>query len=160
MRMLLPLLLLLGCPADETGPPLTDTVELVLWTAQCEPDEDPQDHFHRAETGEPWTIAWRLPCVRDGGEVSWFAVKVSLWEDRAEDVWNVWYIEPSISELRYGQANIDGALDPQNADYPAALLRVGPVSPLDPGDYRVEVWAVVGDSLDAQRNEVRLTVVE
>ncbi len=160
MRPLLPLLLLVACPAADEGPPLTDTVDLVLWTAQCEPELDPEDHFYIADNGEPWHIAWELPCVRDGGEVTWFAVKVSLWEDRAEDLWNLWYVDPSIHELRYGQASVDGALDPQNTAYPDALLRVGPISPLDVGDYRVEVWAVVNDSLDAQRNEVRLTVVE
>lgn len=37
-------------------------------------------------------------------------------------------------------------------------MRVPP-DELAGGDYRVEVWGVVDDYLDSQRNEVRLTVV-
>lgn len=161
MRALLPLLLLLSA-CDPAADPIdtTDSVELVLWTLQCEPDVDPPDHFVLDAATQVWWLRWTVPCVRDGGDVDWLAVKVSLWDDRAEDLWNLWFVDPELRELRYGQADVPGIIDATNIDYPNALERVPPSTPLPPGDYRVEVWAVVGGSLDAQRNEVRVTVVE
>jgi hypothetical protein len=35
-----------------------------------------------------------------------------------------------------------------------------PPAILQPGDYRVEVWAVTDDYLDSQRSEVRLTITD
>ncbi len=160
MRRLLPLLLLVGC-APEPGPAATtDSVELVLWTLSCEPDEDPPDHFQLAADQQVWWLRWSVPCVRDGGTVDWLAVKVSLWDDRAEDLWNLWFDDPELRELRYGAADVPGVADASNTDFPNALERVPAQTPLPPGDYRAEVWAIVGGSLDAQRNEVRVTVLE
>ena len=124
-----------------------------------EPDVEPEDHF--VVERSPYVITWDALCVRDGRDVSWGALKISYWEDRAEDAWNVWLIDPEVSEVTYGEPQIDGTSDPNipNTMFPYALERVGPAA-LDPGDYRVEVWAVVDDYLDSQRNEVRLTVVE
>ena len=149
--------------ACETTPveiELTETVELVLSTSLCEPEEEPVDHFFAAEDA-PFRIAWETLCVRDSGEVNWYAVKVSYWEDRAEDAWNVWLIDPTIDSVRYGEATIPAVVDANvvNTNHPNALERVAPAL-LEPGDYRVEVWAVVDDYLDSQRSEVRLTLVD
>ncbi len=157
----LPLLVALtACPVEPIDPVLDDGVEVVLWTTQCEPDALPQDHFFVTNDG-PYAIAWDVLCVRDRGEFLWFAVKVSYWEDRAEDAWNLWLIDPSVREVTYGERDVDGTTDPNipNTSFPDALERVPP-APLDPGDYRVEVWGIVGEYTDSQRNEVRLTVVE
>lgn len=157
--LLLSLLLLTACDAEEAPPQTTDSVDLVLWTLQCEPEADPQDHFHIDASTQVWWIRWELPCVRDGGTVDWMAVKVSLWDDRAEDLWNLWFVDPELDEVRYGAADVPGIADSTNTDFPHALERVTPITPLPAGDYRVEVWAIVGGSLDAQRTEVRLTVL-
>ena len=87
-------------------------------------------------------------------------MKVSYWEDRAEDAWNVWLIHPDRSSVRYGEAQIEAAVDPNivNVDHPQAMERVPPAL-LEPGDYRVEVWGVVDNYLDSQRSEVQVSVV-
>lgn len=163
MRRLAPTLALLcllaGCTDAPTDPVLVDEVHVVLFTSQCEPEPAPIDHFAVSWSGT-FDISWQALCVRDGRDVSWWAVKVSYWEDRAEDAWNVWLIDPTVDRVRYGEAMIPGAADPNmlNEAYPDALERVAP-DVLEPGEYRVEVWAVVDDYLDSQRNEVRLTVV-
>lgn len=159
LPVLLPALLLLSaCTAEPTDPVLDDRVDVQLWTVMCEPDEEPEDHF--VVEVSPFVIGWEALCVRDGRDVSWWALKISYWDDRAEDAWNVWLIDPTVQEVTYGQPGIDGASDPNvpNTMFPDALERVGPAS-LDPGEYRLEVWAVVDDYLDSQRNEVRVTVV-
>ncbi len=157
--LLLSLSLLAACTTEPAEPVLHDRVEVQLWTVLCEPDVEPEDHF--VVERSPYVITWDALCVRDGRDVSWWALKISYWEDRAEDAWNVWLIDPEVSEVTYGEPQIDGTSDPNipNTMFPYALERVGPAA-LDPGDYRVEVWAVVDDYLDSQRNEVRLTVVE
>jgi hypothetical protein len=160
VRFLLAILLLAACEPTELPAETTDSVELVLWTTQCEPEADPQDHFHVDAATQVWWLRWSIPCVRDGGDVDWLAVKVTDWDDRAEDVWNLWFVDPTLSEVRYGQADVPGIADSTNVDFPNALERVTPITPLPPGDYRAEIWAIVGGSLDAQRNEVRITVVE
>ncbi len=101
MRALLPILLLLAaCDPAEVPPETTDSVELVLWTLQCEPDVDPEDHFFVDATTQVWWIRWMVPCVRDGGDVDWLALKITLWDDRAEDIWNVWFADPELREVR------------------------------------------------------------
>ena len=154
------LALLVGCPDGAEEPVLTSEVTVVLFTSQCEPEVAPQDRFWVARSGS-FDIAWEALCVRDDREVGWWAVKVSYWADRAEDAWNVWLIDPTVDRVRYGEAMIPGAVDPNvlNEAWPDALERVAP-DELVAGDYRVEVWAVVDDYLDSQRNEVRLTVVD
>ena len=149
---------LVACAEEELAPEVSDQVDLVLSTSLCEPDEPPVDHFWAAASAS-FDITWDTLCVRDGGEISWYAVKVSYWEDRAEDAWNVWLIHPDRSEVRYGEATIKGVLDPNivNPSHPDAMERVPPAT-LQPGDYRVEVWAVTDDYLDSQRSEVRLTI--
>lgn len=159
--LLLPVLLLLcGCGEGVPDPPIGDSVDLVLSTALCPPDDDPPEQYW-VDVAAGFDIRWETLCVRDGGQINWYAVKVSYWEDRAEDAWNVWLIDPNRSSVRYGEALIEGALDPNvvNVDHPYALERVAPAL-LETGDYRVEVWGVVDDYLDSQRSEVRLTVVE
>jgi hypothetical protein len=161
-RLLLLLLVfgLVGCDEEDLAPDLTEQVDLVLSTSLCEPSEAPEEHFWAA-VSTSFDIRWDTLCVRDGGEVSWYAVKVSYWEDRAEDAWNVWLIHPDRSEVRYGEATIDGVLDPNivNPAHPDAMERVPPAI-LQPGDYRVEVWAVTDEYLDSQRSEVRLTITD
>ena len=149
-----------GCPAIEPDPVLTDEVHLVLYTSLCEPTEELQDHFYVAR-GATFEISWEALCVRDDREISWWAVKVTYWEDRSEDAWNVWLIAPEIDHVRYGEGTIDAAVDPNiiNENHPLAMERVPP-DDLLVGEYRVEVWGVVDDYLDSQRNEVRLTVVD
>ena len=154
------LLLVSACTDEPADPVLTDEVHLVLYTSLCEPGSPPDDHFAVTRSGT-FDISWEALCVRDGREIGWWAVKVSWWQDRAEDAWNVWLIDPEVERVRYGQATISGAADPNvlNEAWPDALERVAP-SELDAGEYRVEVWGVVDDYLDSQRNEVRLTVVD
>ncbi len=160
-NLLLPFLaLLLGACEEVPEPPeITDRVELVLSTSLCTPDTPPDTRFWGLATAS-FDIAWDTLCVRDGGEINWYAVKVSYWEDRAEDAWNVWLIHPELRAVRYGEASIEAAVDPNivNEDHPDALERVPPAL-LEPGDYRVEVWGVVDDYLDSQRSEVRLTLL-
>ena len=147
-----------GCTDEDALPVLHDGVEVLLWTTQCEPDIEPEDHFF--VNREPYSIRWEALCVRDRGDISWWALKVSLWEDRAEDAWNVWLIDPAVTEATYGDARIDAIVDPNipNVDHPLVWERTAP-APLTAGDYRVEVWGIVDDYLDSMRNEVRLTVV-
>lgn len=155
---LLPLLLC-ACEEVPEPPETTDRVALVLSTSLCPPDVQPEARFW-VLASESFRIAWNTLCVRDGGEINWYAVKVSYWEDRAEDAWNVWLIHPDLREVRYGEASIEAAVDPNviNEAHPDALERVPPAL-LEPGDYRVEVWGVVDDYMDSQRSEVRLTIV-
>ena len=161
--LLLSLLLitgLSGCPEEPFEAPVGDRVDLVLSTSRCVPDPEPTSRFW-VPADSNFDIGWETLCVRDGGEIIWYAVKVSLWEDRSEDAWNVWLIHPDRSELRYGEAQIEAAVDPNlvNEDHPDAMERVPPAL-LEPGDYRVEVWGIVDGYLDSQRSEVRLTIVE
>ncbi len=160
MLRLLPLavLLIVGC-SPEPVPPRSDGVEVLLWTPSCEPDFEPETHFH--VPAGAYTISWDALCVRDAASIAWWAVKISYWEDRADDAWNVWLIDPSIQEVHYAEGEIDAAIDPNvlNPDHPFALERVAP-APLEYRDYRVEVWGVVDNYLDSQRNEVRLTLVD
>jgi len=159
---LLPLALLLALAActDPVEPDLVDEVHVVLYTSLCEPEAPPEDHFTVSFVGV-FDISWEALCTRDGRDIGWWALKVSFWEDRAEDAWNVWMIDPEVDRVWYGQAEIEGAEDPYivNESWPDALVRVGPTA-LQPGDYRVEIWGVVDDYLDSQRSEVRLTVVD
>jgi hypothetical protein len=159
-RLLPALLLLAACTPAEFDPVLSDAVDLTLWTILCEPEEDPETHFY-VDGGAPYTIRWDARCIRDGGEIAWWAVKVSYWEDRAEDAWNLWLIDPDVDEVSYGDARVDGTTDPNipNPSFPNALERVAP-APLTAGDYRVEIWGIVGEYTDSMRNEVRVTVVE
>jgi hypothetical protein len=154
------LALLVGCTGASPDPVLSDEVHVVLYTSQCEPEEPLHDRFYVTRSGT-FDISWEALCVRDDREISWWAVKVSYWEDRAEDAWNVWLIDPDVDRVRYGEAMIPGASDPNllNEAYPDALERVAP-DELVAGEYRVEIWGVVDDYLDSQRNEVRLTVVD
>lgn len=160
LALLLLSLPLLLCSCDEVpdAPEITDRIELTLSTSLCPPEVPPTDRYW-ALAAASFDIAWDTLCVRDGGEISWYAVKVSYWEDRSEDVWNVWLIHPDLSEVRYGEASIDAAVDPNivNPGHPRALERVPPAL-LEVGDYRVEVWGVVDGYMDSQRSEVRLTL--
>ena len=163
-NLALPLGLLLvtlgACEEPLSEPGLDEGVHLVLNTSLCEPEVEPQSHFFLRASGG-FETSWETLCVRDGGEVNWYAIKVSYWEDRAEDAWNVWLIDPTIDSVVYGDPSIPAVLDANivNESHPDALERVAPV-PLVPGDYRVEVWAVVDDYLDSQRSEVRLTLLD
>jgi hypothetical protein len=152
--------LLCACDDSAVLAEITDRVELVLSTSLCPTDEEPTERYW-ALANASFDIAWDTLCVRDGGEITWYAVKVSYWEDRAEDAWNVWLIHPDVGEVRYGEATIEAALDPNivNPHHPDALERVAPAT-LVPGDYRVEVWGVVEDYIDSQRSEVRLTLTQ
>jgi len=156
MRRLLPLLLLAAChPVAE--PVVVDEVQLVLSTAQCAPEVEPNDHFTVAD--HLFDVTWETLCVRDRSVFAWQAVKVSLWDDRAEDAWNVWFVDPEVSSVRYGEVDLPGVLDPANDAGPFALERVPPLAPLPAGDYRVEVWGVLENLGDSQASEVRLTVL-
>jgi hypothetical protein len=152
-----------ACAPGEPEPEPADPVQLYLWTSLCEPDpEDPPPDWFAVEKANPYPdfrIAWELLCVRDGAEVDWFALKVSHWDDRSEDLWNVWYLDPNLREVRFGDAELPGDVQADNTSYPAALERVPPRA-MPPGDYRVEVWALLPETLDSQRSEVRLTVTE
>jgi len=153
---LLPLFLLVAC--EPVGDPTPGTaVELTLSTPQCEPDFVPDDHFFVAD--HFFEVQWRTLCVRDRSSFAWQAVKVSLWDDRAEDIWNVWFLDPELESVRYGDADLPGVVDPANDAFPSALERVPPLAPLPAGDYRVEVWGVLENLGDSQRAEVRLTVL-
>lgn len=148
---------LAGCGGAPEAVATTDRVELLLHTTLCEPETEPLRHFHTSD----WTslvLAWDILCVRDGGTIQWWGLKVSHWEDRAEDLWDVWYIDPSVRELRYGEAQIDGGVDLNNTAFPHAMERVPPRA-LPPGDYRFEVWGILENYLDSQWDEVRITVV-
>lgn len=163
MRRLLPIAAIACCPlagcATPAAPEPSDRVELLLYTVACPPaSEPPFEQFVAADA--PWTIAWTTRCTRDGRSVAWSAVKVSYWDDRAEDTWNLWYIDPTVSELAYGATDVPGIDDTLNDDYPEAWRRVPAVDPLPPGAYRVEIWAVQDDSLDAQTTDVKVTVLE
>ena len=150
-----------GCGAGEVEPLTSDVVDLVLYTTQCPPETEPETHFH-TEAAAPLTtltLRWDLRCVRDQSEIQWWAVRVSHWDDRAEDIWNVWYLDPELREVRYGKAQIPGGVDINNTDYPYAMEKVPPQA-LPPGDYRVEVWGILVEYLDSQWSEVRLTVEE
>ncbi len=115
MRRLLPLLLLAACdPVAE--PAIAEEVRLVLSTAQCEPDVAPEDHFTVAD--HHFDVSWETLCVRDRSVFAWQAVKVSLWDDRAEDAWNVWFVDPDVSSVRYGEVDLPGVLDPATARPP------------------------------------------
>ncbi len=159
MRNWLPVLLALplaGCPAPE-DPETIDQVDLLLFTSACEPDSEPPfENWMRAGVG--LTITWDVLCRRDDAATDWFAVKVSRWEDRADDLWNVWFVDPARRAVDYGEDNLPGAQVPENPDSPDAQVRV-PARELLPGDYRIEVWNVPENQLDATTGEAKLTVL-
>ncbi|HCP45747.1 MAG TPA: hypothetical protein DIU15_06880 [Deltaproteobacteria bacterium] len=146
-----------ACGGDLPPIETTDRVELVLHTTLCEPEAEPPVHFH-ADDWNGLSLAWDILCVRDGGTIQWWGLKVSHWEDRAEDLWDVWYIDPALREVRYGEAQIDGGVDLNNTSFPHAMERVPPRA-LVPGDYRVEVWGILENYLDSQWAEARITIV-
>ncbi len=80
----LPLGLLLAglaaCEEPLLEPELDEGVHLVLSTSLCEPETEPQSHFF-LRAGGGFETSWETLCVRDGGEVNWYALKVSYWED-------------------------------------------------------------------------------
>ena len=144
-------------PVDALPPPLTDEVHLPLYTSLCEPEEAPTRYYASDDT--ILQISWRSLCLRDNLPHAWMAVKVSLWTDRAEVMWNVWFIDPELDSVRYGDESIDSAAVTENPDWPSAQERVAP-RPLTAGDYRVEVWGVQEDLGGSMMSEVRLTMVE
>ena len=147
---------LFGCtaPAD---PETTDQVDLLIYTSACEPESEPPfENYMQAGTG--LTITWDVLCHRDDLETDWFAVKVTKWEDRADDMWNVWYVEPTRRAVVSGEEDLPGAEIPANPDSPDAQVRV-PMRELVPGEYRVEVWDVPVNQLDATIGEAKLTVL-
>lgn len=158
MRRLLPALALLlaGCPADDPVSPI-DQVDLLLYTPACEPESEPPFENWMNDRTE-LTISWDVLCHRDAAETAWFAVKVSLWEDRADDLWNLWYIEPELRAVTYGEEGVPGVTNAQNPDSPDAQVRVEPRE-LVAGEYRVEVWEVPDNTADATVAEAKLTVL-
>ena len=158
MRLLWPLsVALAGCAAPAAEPEVVDSVHVEVFTEACAP----QETLGRAwvAAGEDLTLSWEALCTRDALPIVWWALKVSLWEDRADDWWNIWYLPPDLGEAEYGQLNLPGVPDPQNSAAPLALQRVFPRE-LVPGDYRLEVWGVQQNAADSMRREVRITVVE
>jgi len=154
-RLLLPLILLAGCALP--GPETTDRVDLLLWSPACEPEAEPPFE-NWIEEGAGLTVAWDVLCTRDDAETSWFAVKISRWDDRADDMWNVWYLDPARRAVEYAEDDLPGVTDAQNPDSPDANVRVEPRD-LVAGDYRVEVWNVPGNIGDAVVSEAKLTVL-
>ena len=153
---ILALLLLAGCPVDQAPSPV-DQIDLVLYTPACAPDvEPPFENWMNDRTD--LTISWDVLCHRDDAATAWFAVKVSRWEDRADDLWNVWYIEPELRAVTYGEEELPGVTNAQNPSSPDAQVRVEPRE-LVPGEYRVEVWEVPDNTLDATVAEAKLTVL-
>lgn len=150
-------LLALPACAPASGPVTTDRVDLLLYSPACTPDTEPPFE-NWIDEGDGLTIAWDVLCHRDDADTAWFAVKVSLWEDRADDLWNVWYLDPTRRGVEYAEEELPGADLPENPDSPLAQVRVVPRE-LIPGDYRVEVWEVPTNQLDAVVAEAKLTVL-
>lgn len=152
--LLLPILP--ACEAEQVPSPV-DQVDLVLYTPACEPDvEPPFDNW--MNVGTDLTISWDVLCHRDDASSAWFAVKVSLYEDRADDLWNLWYVDPDLRAVTYGEEGVAGVTNAQNPDSPDAQVRVQPRE-LVPGEYRIEVWDVPDNTLDATVAELKLTVL-
>ena len=149
-------ILVAGC-AELPPPETTDVVSVELFTAFCDPQSDPEESF--LAPGTVPTLRWNILCNRDGVEPAWLAVKVSHWDDRADDWWNVWYADPSLRETTYGETPLPGVDDENNPFFPDALPRVAPRE-LAPGSYRLEVWAVPTDLVDAVIGEGRFTVLD
>ena len=147
---------LAGCASE--APETTEQVDLLLYTPACEPEFEPE--FQNA-TWNPsgLTLSWDVLCTRDDAPVEWFALKVSRWDDRADDLWNVWFLDPDRRAVTYGEGGLPGAELPENPSAPDAEVRV-PARELEPGDYRIEVWAVPGTEPDATTAEARLTVLD
>jgi len=158
-------LLLLLCPvlvcftgcADPTVPETTDQVDLLLFTSACQPESEPPFE-NWMDQGTDLTIAWDVLCHRDDALTEWFAVKVTKWEDRSDDMWNVWYVEPTLRAVTFGEEELPGAQIAENPDSPLAQERVPPRE-LVPGEYRVEVWEVPENQLDATIGEAKLIVL-
>jgi len=148
-------LLAVGCPEAE---PLViaATINVDVFTSRCDPDEGMREVHLEAGT-EP-TIRWNVVCLRDGVDPAWWAIKVSDWDDRADDWWNVWYIDPGLREVVYGETPLPGVSDENNPFSPDALPRVAPRG-LSEGSYRLEVWAVSDDLVDSTIGEVKFTMV-
>jgi len=149
-------LLAAGCPSEEP-PPITDTVLVDVYTSRCDPEAGMPEHF--AEAGSVPTLRWSVLCLRDDAPVAWWAIKVSDWDDRADDWWNVWYVDPDLREVSYGETPLPGVTDENNAFSPDAFPRVAPRE-LGEGAYRVEVWAVTTDLVDSTIGEAKLTMLE
>ena len=145
-----------GC-APPDAPETTDQIDLLLYTSACEPESEPPFE-NWIEAGAGLTITWDVLCHRDDADTEWFAVKVTRWEDRSDDMWNVWYVEPTLRAVEYAEEELDGAQLPENPDSPLAQVRVPPRE-LVPGEYRVEVWDVPENQLDATIGEGKLTVL-
>jgi hypothetical protein len=154
--LLLSLILLAGC-AEEDPPTITDTITVDVFTARCDPEVGFEEQF--VEVGLLPTLRWEVLCVRDDARIGWLAVKVSDWDDRADDWWNVWYLDPDLREVTYGEAPLPGVADENNPFAPDALPRVAPRE-LTIGSYRAEVWAVSADLVDSTIGETKFTVVE
>ncbi len=160
MRRALTLVLLLPVlPACATDPGITpvDQVDLLLFTPACEPDVEPPFENWMNE-GTDLTIGWDVLCQRDDAATAWFALKVTRYDDRSDDMWKVSYVEPDIRAVSYGEEGLPGVTNAQNPDSPDAQVLVEPRE-LVPGDYRVEVWNVPDDPLDTITSEVKLTVI-
>ena len=157
-RRLLLVTLALGVGCAEPEPPVfTDTVAIDVFTARCDPGgELPSSTL---ELGTVPTLRWDVLCVRDDDAVAWWAIKISDWGDRADDWWNVWYVDPGVREVVYGEAPLPGVADENNPFAPDALPRVAPRS-LSVGSYRAEVWAVSAEAWDSTIGEAKFTVVE
>ena len=159
MRASAPILALLALPAcaPAPGPITTDRVDLLLYSPACEPETEPPFE-NWIDEGDGLSIAWDVLCHRDDADTAWFAVKVSLWEDRADDRWNVWYVDPARRGVDYGEEELPGAELAENPDAPLAQVRVAPRD-LVAGEYRIEVWEVPTNQLDAVVAEAKLTVL-
>jgi hypothetical protein len=147
---------LFGCAPPEP-PATTDRVDLLLYTSACAPESEPPFE-NWIEAGSGLTIAWDVLCHRDDADTDWFAVKVTRWDDRSDDMWNVWYVEPTRRAVAYAEDELPGAQIPANPDAPLAQVRVPPRD-LVPGEYRIEVWDVPANQLDATIGEAKLTVL-
>lgn len=160
MRSALPLALLLpvlpACESEQVVSPV-DQVDLLLFTPACEPDVEPPFENWMNE-GVDLTISWDVLCTRDDAATAWFGVKVTRWDDRADDMWKVSYVEPDIRAVFYGEEDLPGVTTAQNPDAPDAQVLVEPRE-LVPGDYRIEVWDVPDDPLDTTTAEAKLTVL-
>ena len=153
---LLALTALVGC-TTEAPPDTTDVVALEIFTARCDP-ETPLPTFH-VPLGTTPSLRWDVLCVRDDGPTAWLSIKISDWDDRADDWWNVWYMDPDLREVAYGESPLPGVLDDNNPFERDAFPRVAPRE-LSVGSYRAEVWAVSADFVDSTIGEAKFTVVE
>lgn len=143
-----------GCAAPES-PTISTTVTVDLFTSRCDPDEGLREVF--LETDTP-TFRWDILCMRDDAATAWLALKVSDWDDRADDWWNVWYVNPDLREVAYGETPLPGVADENNPFAPDALPRVAPQELTD-GSYRLEIWAVSGDLVDSTIGETKFTIL-